>query len=709
MKPFVLLVFPALFVPCVAPAADSLLPSSPVVSIEQARAGTQRLVVWELANGGIEAQVIDATTHVTLSERVSLGVRTDESVEPNVSGTHTRPSVAGLQGEGDDAVFLVAWHAEILNDDGNSVGTEIIGQRMVVNEATPVIDVGPMLRISRVDDDTDPTAASESRSAPVVVANETEDEFLVLWTHWHEGRTLDADSVSHDEYFIFGQEIGKDGEFRGDPDGASWLDSLEAPLDDNGLHARRDADAIFLAAAPLSNERGYFLAWSDPSQEDRNLDGVNEDLPQLFTKRLPASLPDRDVDARNALGDSAGITKGTGRLALAPLPNGDGYLLAYEDTRGMSNLDGFVLDGDGKAKGDAFHLLGPMISGDVTFLLPLLLSVPEENRLMLYAAVGDHSIDGELPPENLPLENGRLVRRLLDPESPAFPSFGSDFETVVDEYPGVNIFFAAQAHAAGALPDGAGTVSFTAKPDSSEIVVHEFLFAVEPPPPPAPPPSQPVNGGNNGGGGAMFVLLVLLPLLRAGETVSRRMRHFVVASLSLGILMSAGAAQASPPDLELLYKEVDGASCYRSVMYREVAEIRIAKSWGKTPIPAGTPVEITELPGGWSGEVLTEGKIQYVRLKPAAFDTVSGISIGRVCMKFPAMSEEPQHISYVYDLVSSGSPIMANARPDDGVSNDELRAMIKRGERLKQRDIPGKPKQVEETIKTTKRLKDLFN
>lgn len=703
--------FAFLLLPCMGSAADSVLPSSPVVAIDQARVGNLRLLVWEMQNGSIEAQAIDAGTHATLSERVSLGTRTDGSSEPNIGITHTRPSVAGLHGDdNDDAVFLVVWHAEILDDAQNGVGTEIIGQRVRVDATTHIIDVGPLLRVSRVDDDADPTAASESRSAPVVVANAHEDEFLVLWTHWIDGKMLDGDSVSHDEYFIFGQEIRKSGEFAGDPDGSIWLDALEAPLDGDGLHARNDADVIFLSAAPLANEPGYLMAWSDPSQE-----GAGNPA-QLYTKHLPASITDRDVDARNALGDSTSITKGTGRIALSPLPGSDGYLLAYEDTRGMSNLDGFVLDGDGKANGDSFHLLGPMQPGDTVFLSPQMFSLPGENRLLLYVAVGDHSVAGEVSPKDLTLETGRLVRRVLDPSALAFQNFGSDFETVVDEYLDVNIFFATQAHVADALPGDAGGVSFTAVPGlPAAILVNEILFAAEPslPPPQPPPPVAPPVNGESGGGALLMLLFLLLPFgfSRGVERTIERPRSNDAAMKCIVsmLLMLSSAAIASSPDVDLLFSEKDGLSCYRSVMYREVSEIRIGKSWGKTPIPAGTPVEITDLPTGWRGEVLTEGSIQYVRLNPAPFDTVSGISIGRICMKFPAMSEEPQHISYAYDLVSSGSPIMATARPDDGVSNDELRAMIKRGERLKKGDILDKPKEIEESVETMKRVKDLFD
>src|SRR5690606_2377201 len=99
-----------------------------------------------------------------------------------------------------------------------------------------------------------------------------------------------------------------------------------------------------------------------------------------------------------------------------------------------------------------------------------------------------------------------------------------------------------------------------------------------------PPPGNGGNADDNGGskgGGAMFLLLFLLPLLRG-------MRALAIP----GALLFAAAANASPPDLELLHTEKDGAACYRSVMYREVSEIRIAKSYNKTPVPAGTPIEI---------------------------------------------------------------------------------------------------------------------
>lgn len=673
-------------------AADGPIPSGPVISLAQAQVGVVRLVVWE-TDAGIEAQVLDAASHEALSERLSLDEQTAGSGEPQTGSVNTRPVVAVLADNG-GAVFFIAWHAELLDVANNGIGAELVGQNVSVN-ANNVVTIGPLLRISRVDDDSNVTAGSEPRSAPLVVAQESEDEFLVAWTHWPSGKSLDADFESHDDYFIFGQEVLKDGTLVGNA--AIQMDALTAPANEDGFPARADINPIFLAAVPFADKPGYLLAWSDPAQEG----GTNP--AQLYSKTLPEKLQDTDIDARNALGGASVPTKGTGRVALAPLPDGDGYLLAYEDLRGMGPLDGLVLDAEGKATTeDPIHLLNGMVSGDHAFLSPQLVSVPEENKLLLFAGVGDFSISGEAPVDELPLENGRLVQRLLDPDELAFSKAGSDFETVNDAYPDVNIFFAAQAHVAGGLPDGKGAVIFTASPGIAEIAVNEFLFSAEPPPPQPPqPPQPPANGGDEGGGGALLALLFLLPFVRMGRRVA------VVTGATL--LAFAGSAQASPPDLELLHTEKDGASCYRSVMYREVSEIRIANSWGKTPIPAGTPIEITDLPTGWRGEVLVEGKIQYVRLKPAAFDTVSGISIGRICMKFPAMTAEPQSIPYVYDLVASGSPIMATARPDDGVSDDELRAMIKRGERLKQGDIHGKPKELEEKVKTVKRIKGLFD
>ncbi|HEX7046332.1 MAG TPA: hypothetical protein VF275_02000 [Gammaproteobacteria bacterium] len=672
-------------------AADGPIPSGPVISLAQAQVGVVRLVVWE-TDAGIEAQVLDAASHEALSERLSLGEQTAGSGEPQTGSVSTRPAVAVLADNG-GAVFFVAWHAELLDASSNGIGAELVGQNVSV-DADNVVTVGPLLRISRVDDDSNATAGSEPRSTPAVVAKG--DEFLVLWTHWPNGKTLDADSISHDDYFIFGQEVLKDGTLVGNA--AIQMDALTAPANEDGFPARADINPIFLTAVAFTNKPGYLLAWSDPAQEG------GPDSAQLFSKLLPANLADTDIDARNALGAASVPTKGTGRVAVAPLPDGDGYLLAYEDLRGMGPLDGLVLDADGKATAGPIHLLNGITTGDHAFLSPQLVSVPGEDRLLLFAAVGDFSISGELPVDELLLEKGRLVQRLLDPDDLAFSKAGSDFETMNDAYPDVNIFFAAQAHVAGNRFDGKGAVTFTAVPGSAEIAVNEFLFSAEPPapPPPTPPSPPPANGGDEGGGGALLALLFLLPFVRAG-----RRRFAMVAGATL--LAFAGIAQASPPDLELLHTEKDGTSCYRSVMYREVSEIRIANSWGKTPIPAGTPIEITDLPTGWHGEVLVEGNIQYVRLNPAPFDTVSGISIGRICMKFPAMSAEPQSIPYVYDLVSSGSPIMATARPDDGVSDDQLRAMVKRGERLKQGDIHGKPKALEENVKTVKRIKGLFD
>lgn len=683
-----------------ASAAGTVPTSAPAISVAQARVDGVRLVVWELAAGAIEAQAFDANTHEPLSERTTLG-RQDPAgdTEPVTGSVQTRPAVAGLAGAGGDAVFLVAWHAELMVD-GASIGTEIVGQRVFVDDATGAISADRLLRLSDVDDDSNPTSASETRSAPVVVANALEGEFLVLWTHWN-GRVLDGDSITHDGYFIYGQEIGKDGTYIGGAYGSTRLDTLEAPLDENGLVARHDRNVIFLAAAPLPDKPGYLLAWSDPAQEDRNSDGVNEDLPQLFTKLLPASLPDRDVDERSVAAQSTSFDFGTGRVALAQLPDEDGFLLAWEDARGRFPLRGQLLDATGTPVSDPVKLLDSTQPGDDAFLSPQLVAVPGEGSLVLYAAVGSHPSFGDV--DALVIEPARLVRRLLDPtseETLEFLTNASVVDTEVADYPPVSLHFAMPMHATGTAPDGNGTVAFTAKTSPAEIVITEYRSEAEPSPTPPPPPTTPPTSiDNDGGGGAVFTLLFLLPFIHPKRT----------ACVLVGGLLCTTTATGAPPDVELLHSEKHGASCYRSVMYREVSEIRLAKSYNKTPIPAGQSIEIVSLPSGWNAEVITERNYQFVKLDPAPFDTVSGISIGRVCLKFPAMKASAESMPYTYDLVATGSPIMATARADDGVSDDELRAMIKRGERLKKGDVLDKPKEIDKTIKTLKRAKDLFN
>lgn len=671
-------------------AAQPLLTSAPAISVAQAQAGNVRLVAWELPNGnGIEAQALDAATHEPLpdSSRLALG---------EIGKMQTRPAVAGLATDS-GAVFLVVWHAEILDAEGNPAGAEIIGQRVVIGENGSA-DIGSPTRISRVDDDTSATATSETRSAPVVVASDVEDEFLVVWTHWPNGRTLHGDPlVSNSDYFIYGQELGTDGTMKGSA--AVQLDAQTAPHDDNGLPARNDLDPIFIAAVPRVNEAGYLLAWSDPAQEGGNVQ-------QLFTKLLPANLAAVDTGSRNAIGDSSSITKGTGRIALAPLPQEEGFLLAYEDTRGMAPLDGFVLDTNGEPASEAIRLLDRIESDDSVFLSPRLVSAPEEGSLLLYAAIGNFSLDGGKP-EELPLLTGRLVRRVLDPADLVFSKFGSDFRNAGGVYPGVNIFFAPQAHAVGALAGGNGAVSFLVTSETLIAVDAVTLDSVEPPPPPPPqpppPPAPPSGSEDDGGGGAMFALLFLLPLLR------RARRPHVVGA---GLLLLCPASQASPPDVELLHSGDARRACYRAVMYREVTAIHLGVTWGDAVFPLDMAIEIEDLPSGWSAEKIAaqNGKAQVVLLTPAPFDTATGISIGKVCLAFARDVAGLDRIPYTYELAATGSRINAKARPDDGVSEDELRAMVKRGERLKNSADPlAKPKQLEETAKTAKRLKGLFD
>lgn len=667
-------------------SADSLPTNAPPVAVAQALVGNTRLVVWELPNGVIEAQALGAESHepLPLAQPVTLGT--------GAGVLRTRPAVAGLR-DSDKTMFLVAWHEEIVDGSGVSLGTEIVGRLVAVNDDGGTGLSAPM-RLSRVDDDADETAASEHRSAPVVVASESEQEFLVLWTHWPNGKVLvDDPPYSANELFIYGQEIALDGDLAGEA--SVQLDALLAPFDsDTNLHPRLDTEIIFLAAAPLANEDGYLLAWSDPAQEVTHVD-----LPQLFTKRLPADLGAVAPGERNAIGASTSFLQGTGRIALAPMPGGSGYLLAFEDARGQGSVRAYPLDENGMAAGDRVELLGP-VNSENTFLSPSLVTVPQENRRLLFTAVANRGLVEQEP------DNGFLVRRVLDPEDLAFARHLSDFKTIVPNYSKVNMSFAPQAHVGGALPSGKGAVVFTADAALGQILIDEVRFEPDAPPAPPTPPSPPTTPDGNdrkpgSGGGAMLLLPLLLALLRLLRAAPRML-------LVCGLSFAAGA-QAAPPDVELLHTEKDGKACYRSVMYREVAEIRIAKSYNKTPIPAGTPVEIIDLPSGWRGEVIGERDYQWVKLVPAPFDTVSGISIGRVCLKLPAMNAEPATIPYTYVLATSGSPIMATARPDDGISDDELRAMIKRGERLKKGDVLEKPKAVKDTAKTLKRAKDLFD
>src|SRR5690606_26543475 len=140
-------------------AASGPIPSSAVISLAQAEIGDVRLVAWETA-AGIEAQALDAATHAPLpgSGRVSLGVQLPGSAEPRMGQSQTRPAIAALPGSGGDAIFLVAWHAELRDADGNSIGTEIVGQRIFVDDLTHTVSIDPLVRISRVDDDSNATA-----------------------------------------------------------------------------------------------------------------------------------------------------------------------------------------------------------------------------------------------------------------------------------------------------------------------------------------------------------------------------------------------------------------------------------------------------------------------------------------------------------------------------------------------------------------------
>lgn len=496
-----------------AAAAADLLPSLPVVAVEQARAGNIRLVAWELAGGGIEAQALDATTHAAVSGRIALGAFEPGSDHPRMAGIQTRPAVAGLAGDGGRTSFFIAWHAGILDESGNSAGTEIVGQRIVVDPATGVADIGPLLRISRLDDDTDPSAASEARSAPVVVAHAIENEFLVLWTHWPGGKSLnDSPPATHDDLFIYGQQISADGLPSGDN---VALDTLRAPMV-NGVPLRRDTSTIFLAAAPRIAANGYLLAWSDPAQESGDTD-----LAQIYGKLLPSDLAATDPGKRKGLADSSGIIEGTGRIALAPLPDATGYLVAYEDRRGKSPLGGIVLRTDGTADGDPFVLLDRMRTGDHAFLTPRLSSVSERKLLLLHAAVGDRDISGTVAEHEATLKNGRLVRRVLDPEALAFSQFGDDFGTLSNTCPDVTLYFAKGAHAAGILPDQSGEVVFAAVPGEARIEVIERRFEAPAPPDSAPQPGgSPDANGTTGGGASAF----LLPLLGLGAARRRSCR-----------------------------------------------------------------------------------------------------------------------------------------------------------------------------------------
>lgn len=678
----------AAIAPLGAVAAD-LLPSLPAVAVEQAQAGNIRLVAWKLAGGGIEAQALDPATHAAVSGRIALGLSEPGGAAPRLGGVHARPAVAGLAGDEGDAIFFIAWHAGILDENGNDAGTEIVGQRVVVDGVTGTASAGPLLRISHVDDDTNTSAASEPRSAPVVVAHEIEDEFLVLWTHWSGGKSLsDVPPATHDDLFIHGQQVSADGLLSG---GNIRLDALRAPTAD-GLPVRRDTSTIFLAAVPRIAESGYLLAWSDPAQEDSD-----RDLAQVYAKLLPADLAAVDPERRIGLTDSSGIIDGTGRIALAPLPSGTGYLLAYEDRRGKSPLGGIVLGTDGSADGEPFILLDRMQTGDHAYLTPRLVSLSAQERLLLYAAAGDRDISGTVPDHETPLKDGRLVRRRLNTDALAFSPFADDFDVLAEAYPEVTVLFAAHAHAAGALPDQSGDVVFVAVPDETRIAVIERRIDTSAPSADAPPGTAPDANVATGGGALAF----LLPLL--GVIAMRR--RFPVVALAATLPVSSHAA---PPDVELLYSASNGAACYRAVMYREVTELDLGTRWGESPVPAAPVIEIIDLPAGWRAEAIIERDRQYLRLQPAVFDVASGVSIGKICVRFPPMKADPGALPYTYELAATGSRISARARKDDGISESELRALARRGKRLEKGDIDA-PKELEQAGKTIERLKGLFD
>src|SRR5690606_33441123 len=141
---------------------------------------------------------------------------------------------------------------------------------------------------------------SEARSAPIVVANAHEDEFLVLWTHWPDGKTLNGGDppASGDGLFIYGQEVDGSGQLAGET--ATRLDNQPAPTR-NGVPERYDHNVIFLAAIANADAPGYLLAWSDPAQESA------ENPAQVYTRTLPGVLADTPLDARNPIAQSTSI------------------------------------------------------------------------------------------------------------------------------------------------------------------------------------------------------------------------------------------------------------------------------------------------------------------------------------------------------------------------------------------------------------------
>lgn len=656
-------------------AAPELLPSSPAVALDQARVDEVRLVTWELAGGaGIEAQLLDANTHEALSQRFVLG--TDS--ELRFGGVQTRPATAGLR-HGDETVFVVAWHAELLDANGNSIGTDVVAQRLVL-ASDMTLDIGHAFRVSGYDDDTDPSAGSESRSAPVVVAHPLEQEFLVLWTHWPDGKQLQNEPpVTVQPLSIMGHEIPANGDVANSS--VVRLDTMSVPERD-GAPARYDLDVIFLAAVPRIDASGYLLAWSDPAQESGS-----EDLAQIYTKLLPENIASTRLGERVPHVDSVDISEGTGRIALTALPDESGYLLAFEDMRGKAPLNGLRLELDGTSSGEPVRLLDRMQTGDHAFLSPQF--TREGDGLVLYAAVGDRPLDAATGEATL--KNGRLVRRSLDAAALSFNPIFEDFETVLEDYAPVSLYFALQAYAVGTFPEMAGSVAFSIVPDEARIRVDEHKST-----------HAPVAAGNDTSGGGSGNPLVLLACWFVAVRGKRAATAVALAAVSLPAL-------SAPPDVELLHSTSDGTDCYRAVMYREVKEIHLGKRWGENPLPPEPRTEIVDLPAAWQADVLTESDHQYVRLRPSGFDVVTGFAIGKVCLKLPQMTSSAVALPYTYELTATGSRISATSRKDNGLSEDQLRALANRAERLKRAGETNKPKELEEKLEQAKRLKDLFN
>lgn len=663
---FISLLFSVL--PASAASLDSLPASATPVSVSHAAAGDVALVVWELGNGDIEGVFLDRKAEKTLSANVVFSDSQD-------GARATRPTVAALLHEGTPR-FLVAWHQEVLGSGGVATGTRVAARGVTLNGEEAVL--GEALTL---DGSENPSVSSEERIVPTLVGNDVKGEFALFWGEWIDGRAEDH------PHFLFGARFDSSGALQGE----IVLIDDQAPLDDDGFPVRMTRRPIF-SAAQVTADGDYLIAWSDPE-----FVGSAE---TVYTKLVPADIASVGKVERNPIDFANHNVRGTGKLSLSRRTDGAGWLLAYEDARGTGPMDGIFLNDDGSANGDSFRLMNLAGTGTGQNLLsPGLLVRTQDAPALLFTLMGEHSLsDPDL--ENLQTSAPpRLVWREVAMDSPGFVQGGTVVKDIRALEDNLSVIFSPQAYAASVSEDGEQVVVFTI--GGTGIDLHRLPLADQQPPTPDPPtpgepqPEEPETPKNNGGGAMVFLSLLAL-LCR-----SRR------AVFALGVVPAV--ASAAPPDLELLHTRKDDEDCYRVVMYREVTEIRIGKSWGKTPIPVSPPAEITALPGGWRGDVKREGAYQYIELKPAPFDSFSGISIGRLCLKLPEAREPAERISYAYDLAATGSPIMAEARPDDGPSDDELRNMITRGERLKKGDVLEKPKAVKETAKTLKRAKDLFN